>query len=200
MKSGKARAIGVNNFSTDYLRHWNAYLDSVHGLSLASNQVAFNLLRRHPESNGILALCRKLAVTILLILPLAEGLLTGEYRVGGQQRGGQGATPVPRRKPLRARRIVLQSPGVKTLREMHREALEPLFDLMAEIARSHDATVAQVALNWLIASDPLVVYIPGAKSPSQVKSNAAALSWTMTAAEFARLSPTEADIRRTLHL
>ncbi|MBM0202643.1 aldo/keto reductase [Micromonospora sp. STR1s_5] len=64
----------------------------MHGITLASNQVGFNLLHRHPETNGMLAACRELGVTILPILPLAEGVLTGKYRVGGQEYGGQQAT------------------------------------------------------------------------------------------------------------
>jgi aryl-alcohol dehydrogenase-like predicted oxidoreductase len=197
--SGKAKAIGVSNFSTDYLRHALDYLDSVHGLPIASNQVGFNLLHRHPERNGMLALCRERGVTILPILPLAEGVLAGKYRVGGQEYRGQGATLF--------RGASLFEPGesfLKAMRstpyEMRREELEPLFVVMDEIAAAHDGTIAQVALNWLIASDPLVIPIPGAKSPSQVKSNAAALNWSMTPAEFERLSRTEQSIRSALGL
>jgi aryl-alcohol dehydrogenase-like predicted oxidoreductase len=199
VKSGKAIAIGVSNFSTDYLRHSYAYLNSVHGITLASNQVGFNLLHRQPETNGMLAACRELGVTILPILPLAEGVLTGKYRVGGQEYGGQGATLF-----RGASLFELGESFFKAMRskpyEMHREELEPLFKIMGEIAQAHEGTIAQVALNWLVASDPLVIPIPGAKSPSQVKSNAAALGWIMTAEEFERLSRSEATIRRSLGL
>jgi aryl-alcohol dehydrogenase-like predicted oxidoreductase len=87
VKSGKAKAIGVSKFNTDYVRHSHAYLESVHGITPASNQVGFNLLHRQPERNGMLDACRELNVTILPILPLAEGVLTGKYRVGGQEYG-----------------------------------------------------------------------------------------------------------------
>lgn len=90
--SGKAKAIGVSNFSTDDLRHAYDYLRAAHGITLASTQVGYNLLHRHPERNGMLALCRELGVAILPILPLAEGVLTGKYRIGGQDFGGQGPT------------------------------------------------------------------------------------------------------------
>ncbi|MDQ1203865.1 aldo/keto reductase [Microbacterium sp. SORGH_AS_0862] len=197
VKSGKAKAVGVSNFSTDYLRYSYSYLWSVHGVRLASSQVGFNLLHRHPETNGMLDACRELGVTILPILPLAEGVLTGKYRAGGQEYGSQAATLF--------RGASLFEPGesfFKAMRskpyEMHREELEPLFDVMDAIARAHEGTIAQVALNWLIASDPLVIPIPGAKSPSQVTSNAAALGWTMSATEFRRLSQTEAEIRRAI--
>lgn len=78
--------------------------------------------------------------------------------------------------------------------------LEPLFEVMDDVARAHDGTIAQVALNWLVASDPLVIPIPGAKSPAQVASNAATLRWTMSPEEHARLATTEAAVRRSLGL
>ena len=197
VKSGKVKAVGVSNFSTGYMRHSHEYLAKQHGITLASNQVGFNLLHRHPESNGMLTACRELGVTILPILPLAEGVLTGKYRVGGPEYTGPQGTLF--------RGASLFEPGesfFKAMRskpyEMHREELEPLFDVMNEIAQEHDATIAQVALNWLVATDPLVIPIPGAKSASQVRSNAAALSWTMTAEEYSRLSQTEAAIRESL--
>lgn len=197
--SGKAKAIGVSNVSTAYLRHCHAYLASVHGIPLASTQVGYNLLHRHPERNGMLDLCRELGVSVLPILPLAEGVLTGTYRVGGQDFGGQG--------PTLFRGASLFEPGESFLRalrttpyEMRREALEPLFDVMDEIAREHDGTIAQVALNWLIASDPLVVPIPGAKRASQVAGNAATLRWSMSPEEHARLCATEAAVRASLGL
>ncbi len=199
VKSGKAKAIGVSNFSTEYLRHSYEYLASVHGITLASNQIGFNLLHRHPETNGMLAACRELGVTILPILPLAEGVLTGKYRVGGQEYGGQQATLF--------RGASLFEPGesfFKAMRskpyEMHRDELEPLFAVMDSIAKEHDGTIAQVALNWLLATDPLVIPIPGAKSKTQAASNGATLDWTMTPEEFARVSNTEANIRKSLGL
>lgn len=195
--SGKAKAIGVSNFSTQYLRHSYEYLASVHGIELASNQVAYNLLHRHPETNGMLAACRELGVTILPILPLAEGVLTGKYRVGGLEYGRQQGTLF--------RGASLFEPGesfVKAMRskpyEMHRDQLEPLFVAMDDIAKAHEGTIAQVALKWLLATDPLVIPIPGAKNIAQATSNAAALDWTMTPAEFTKLSSTEQAIRTSL--
>ncbi|GLU47598.1 hypothetical protein [Nocardiopsis ansamitocini] len=80
---------------------------------------------------------------------------------------------------------------------MRREEREPLFDVMDAVARARRGTVAQVALNRLIAVGPLVVPIPGAKSPPQAKSNAAALDWSLTVREFALLSRTEEGIRHS---
>lgn len=141
--------------------------------------------------------CRDLGVSILPILPLAEGVLTGKYRVGGQEYAGQGATLFRGASLIEAGGSLLKAVRTKPY-EMHREELEPLFEVMDQLAREHSGTIAQVALNWLISSDPLIIPIPGAKSASQVKAKAATLDWKMNPEEFAWLSQTEATIRQTL--
>jgi aryl-alcohol dehydrogenase-like predicted oxidoreductase len=50
---------------------------------------------------------------------------------------------------------------------------EDLIGALREIAKTHDATPAQVALAWLIRR-PNVVVIPGASSVEQLERNAAA--------------------------
>jgi aryl-alcohol dehydrogenase-like predicted oxidoreductase len=40
-----------------------------------------------------------------------------------------------------------------------------LLTCLADIARAHDASISQVALNWLLARDSHVIPIPGATKP-----------------------------------
>ncbi len=69
------------------------------------------------------------------------------------------------------------------------ERTRPLIALMEEIAAAHEATLSQVALNWLIhANDDLVVTIPGATRVAQAQENAAAMRFVLTPDEIARLS------------
>lgn len=49
----------------------------------------------------------------------------------------------------------------------------PLLSTLRDIAKSHDATPAQIALAWVIRR-PNVVAIPGASSVEQLEHNAAA--------------------------
>jgi aryl-alcohol dehydrogenase-like predicted oxidoreductase len=197
-KSGKAKAIGVSNFSTEYLRHSHEYLASRYNIALASNQVGFNLLHRHPETNGMLNACRELGVMLIPILPLAEGVLAGNYRVGGPDYTGPQFTLFRGASLFESDESFFRAMRTEPY-EMHRVELEPLFQAMDDVARSHNGTIAQVALNWLIASDPLVVPIPGAKSITQFNSNAAALNWKMTPQEYTRLSDIETSIRKSLN-
>jgi aryl-alcohol dehydrogenase-like predicted oxidoreductase len=57
----------------------------------------------------------------------------------------------------------------------------------SEIAQAHQATTAEVALNWLLARDPHVIAIPGATKPDHARANLAALRWSLSEAELAAL-------------
>jgi aryl-alcohol dehydrogenase-like predicted oxidoreductase len=70
----------------------------------------------------------------------------------------------------------------------------PLQKAVADIAEAHQASPSQVALNWLLARDPCVIPIPGASKARNAHQNIAALNWTLTPSEMARLD--EASSRR----
>jgi len=194
VKSGKAKAIGVSNFNADLLRYSYNYLVRRHNVELASNQVGYSLLNRMPETNGMLKVCEELNVSLIAILPLTEGVLTGKYRTGNQK--------PPKMVSMILRVIQILEKQVSPLKyfttplSLQPEKLEPLFVVMDEIAKVHNADISQVALNWLITSHPLVISIPGVKNSKQAANNAAALSWRLSAEEFELLSKTEAGIRQ----
>lgn len=194
VRAGKVRAVGVCNFNAPLMRQAHASL-ARHGIPLASNQVGYSLLKRYPETNGVLDACRELDVALIAYMPLSEGILSGKYRTGAVRYPGSfswffrlsqldpfketgGSTPVRRR--LFSRPRVLQ-----------REKLETLFVVLDEIAQAHGKTMAQVALNWLVTGDPRVIPIPGAKNERQARENAGALGWSLTKEEHARVSQAE---------
>jgi aryl-alcohol dehydrogenase-like predicted oxidoreductase len=153
VKSGKARAVGVANFSADQMRRIADHL-AKSGVPLAANQVNYSLLKRKPESNGVLDACRELDVALVAYFPLASGRLTQ------------------------------QSDGNRT---------RALLALLAEIARAHDASISQVALNWLVARDPHVIPIPGATKPDHAKTILASLGWHLSEAEFDAIDRASVD-------
>jgi aryl-alcohol dehydrogenase-like predicted oxidoreductase len=144
VKSGKARAVGVANFSADQMRRIADHLAKA-GIPLAANQVNYSLLKRKPETNGVLDACRELDVALVAYFPLASGRLT---------------------------------------QPSDRNRTQALLTLLADIARAHDASISQVALNWLLARDPHVIPIPGATKPHHARANLGALSWRLSEAEF----------------
>ena len=59
-----------------------------------------------------------------------------------------------------------------------------LLTCLADIARTHDASISQVALNWLLARDSRVIPIPGATKPHHARANLDALGWRLSETEF----------------
>lgn len=161
-EEGLVRAIGVSNYSVAQMKRAQETL-AKRGLALASNQVHYSLLFRSPESNGVLAACREMDVTLIAYSPLEMGLLTGKY--------SQAKRPPFRRAFLVRNKL---------------PHLDPLIGLLGEIGQAHgNKTVAQVALNWLICKNTLP--IPGVKNGRQARDNAGAIGWRLTDAEIAAL-------------
>jgi aryl-alcohol dehydrogenase-like predicted oxidoreductase len=59
-----------------------------------------------------------------------------------------------------------------------------LLTCLAEIARAYDASISQVAMNWLLARDSHVIPIPGATKPRHARANLDALGWRLSETEF----------------
>lgn len=163
VEKGLIHQIGVSNFNIQQIRKASDQLKQ-YGLSLASNQVQYNLIDRSIENNGIKSICEDLNIKIIAYSPLAMGMLTGKYSVENPPTG------------VRARKF----PPRKLLQ------LTPLISLMKQIGQAHNGkSPSQVALNWLISKDCLP--IPGAKTKEQVILNSGALGWQLQDDEIIEL-------------
>ncbi|BBO90747.1 aldo/keto reductase [Desulfosarcina ovata] len=100
--------------------------------------------------------------------PLAGGLLSGKY-----DRDGRG--------PDGARRVDFDFPPV------NKDRAFDVVGVMREIARDKVASVAQIALSWLLHQPVVTSVIIGAKTPEQLAENLAAPEVTLTDDELARL-------------
>jgi aryl-alcohol dehydrogenase-like predicted oxidoreductase len=166
VKAGKVRRVGVSNYGADQMKRAHDRLAS-YGVSLASNQVEYSLLRRAPETNGVLEASRDLDVTLIAYSPIAKGLLTGKY--------GPGDRPVG----------LVRRMG-RAFSEQNLKKIEPVVNILREIGEAHNKQPAQVALNWLITQGN-VFPIPGAKNEIQARQNAGALGWEMNSEEAEKL-------------
>ena len=163
-ESGLVSHLGVSNYG---LAGWKEAEAAVGGPVL-SNQVSFSLVNRKPLRD-LVPWAQKNDRIVIAYSPLAQGLLGGRYDEDSRPSDLRSASRLFLPESLRAAR--------------------PLIDSLREIARSHDARPAQVALAWLI-SHPNVVAIPGASSVEQLESNAAAADLTLSESERARLLET----------
>ena len=168
VEEGKIRSVGVSNFGPARMRRAHAAL-AKRGLPLALNQVHYSLLHRKIERNGVLETAKELDVTIVAYTPLEKGVLSGKYH----------KNPDMLAKCSGMRRRMLK-------RDVERA--RPLMAVMDEIAARHNATPAQVALNWLIHfNGEIVVAIPGATRAHQAQESAGAMNFVLSVDEMKRL-------------
>ena len=183
--AGKVCAVGVSNFSAKQMAQAAAALRD-EGLTLASNQVRINLLDRRVESNGVLAAAQGLGVTLIAYSPLAQGVLTGRYH---DDPALVRALPWGRRSRL--------SPSSRFLTPEGLRRCAPLIAELRAVGETHGASVAQVALAWLVSHwGDMVVAIPGASRPEQTTAAAAAGDLRLTEAEMASIDRVSAAIAR----
>lgn len=162
-QAGSIGAVGVSNYDrSQMLRAFDCLAHD--GLSLASNQVEYNLINRKVEKNGLLKLCQERGIKLIAYSPLAQGMLSGKYTSENPMQGVRGG---------RYNRKYLTK-------------LEPLIQLMRKIGDEHDRrSPAQVAINWVICKGGLP--IPGAKNMLQAEHNAGSIGWRLTEDEVTRL-------------
>jgi aryl-alcohol dehydrogenase-like predicted oxidoreductase len=170
--AGLVQAVGVSNYSVKETRSIAAALEK-RGLHLATNQIEFSLLRRSPETSGLLAACAELGVVPLAYSPIGQGRLTGKY-----------SAAVP-------------PPGKRTFSNHPMEIVDGVVAELRAIGEAHGGKLpSQVALNWVIAKG--AVPIPGAKNRHQAEENAGALGWQLDGDEIARLDRAALPGIRTL--
>jgi aryl-alcohol dehydrogenase-like predicted oxidoreductase len=178
VESGKIQSVGVSNFNAKRMRR-AYYALKARGIPLAANEVGYSLAYRGIETNGILETAKELGITIIAHSPLRGGLLTGKYH----------KNPALMRSVASLRRFTLNHNGSL-------EKSRPLIQSLEEIATSHNATPAQIALNWLINfHGDSVVAIPGATNVGQAESNASAMRLRLSDDDMARLDELSRDFR-----
>jgi aryl-alcohol dehydrogenase-like predicted oxidoreductase len=171
-QAGLVGAVGVSNYSVKETRAMAEALGR-RGLRLATNQIEFSLLRRAPETSGLLAACRDLGVLPLAYSPIGQGRLTGKYSVSNPP------------------------PGKRTFSNHPMEVVDRVVAELRRVGEKHGGKLpSQVALNWVMAKG--AVPIPGAKNRQQAEENAGALGWTVDQEDLDRLDAVALPGLRTL--
>ncbi len=173
VRAGKVREIGCSNFSVEQLREARAAVREG-AARFVSVQNQYSLLHRDPE-RGVLQECERESLAFLPFFPLASGLLSGKYRRGAPDPGTTRLTATASMKE-------------RFLTARNRVAAEAL----AEFAAARGHTLLELAFSWLASHRAVASVIAGAMSPEQVRANAAAAGWRLSADELAevdRLAP-----------
>ena len=148
---GKLRAIGVSNFTPALLEEARRALGAV---PLASTQERYSLVARGIEP-GALRWAWEQQVGVLAYSPLEQGLLSGKFAAGTTFPPGDG----------RAKRASFAPQALAAVQAALERAVRP-------VAQRHDATLAQVALAWVLAQPGITCALVGARSAAQARENA----------------------------
>lgn len=164
-QSGKIQYIACSNFSLEQLE----FLGET-GL-LKSIQASYNLLDRRIE-DGIVPYCIKSNLSITTYSSLAQGLLTGKYKVDNSISFSD--------QDIRKRSLYF-SPAIMP------HGLR-IVELIQKISRKYNKTVGQVALRWLVDKSYITSAIIGMKTSDQVNENAGVSGWSLEEADSNALS------------
>lgn len=163
---GKVRQIGCSNFDPAELTEALAVSAEKGWPPFVCDQVHFSMLHREPQENGLADLCLESGVALLPYYPLANGLLTGKTKRGGEPQG-------------------------RLKMDRYQEFLtDENFDLVEGVekfAGERGLSMVQVALGWLLAQESVPAVTAGATSPEQVRANARAAEWEPTSDDLQAL-------------
>jgi len=167
VRAGKVREIGCSNFAAEQIREATR-AGRPKAARFVSVQNEYSLLHREPE-RAVLGTCEELGIALLPYFPLASGLLTGKYRQGREAPTGT--------------RIADMEYFKRTMTPERLERVEAL----ARFAESRGRRLLDLAISWLLTRPVVGSVIAGATSADQVKRNALAASWKLSAAELAEV-------------
>ena len=156
VEAGKARLVGVSNWSGEQIEAAVA-LSREHGFAkIVSSQPEYSLLHREPETDVIPA-STAAGISQIVWSPLAQGVLTAKYAPGE-------AVATDTRAAAR-RDLMAEYLGDDTLERVQQ---------LRTIADGLGITTAQLALAWVLRQPNVASAIVGASRPAQVVENAAA--------------------------
>jgi 1-deoxyxylulose-5-phosphate synthase len=167
VRSGMVRYLGCSNYAA-WLLAKALWISDVNALArFDCLQPHYNLVHRAEFERELQPLCLDQGLGVIPYSPLGGGFLTGKYRRDD---------PLPDSARVE---------GVKR-RYMNEAGFRALGNL-EEIARGQDATVAQVAIAWVLANPAISSAIIGANSIAQLTETMAGADLRLTTEEKARL-------------
>ncbi|HSI84377.1 MAG: aldo/keto reductase [Candidatus Methylacidiphilales bacterium] len=164
---GKVRYVGCSNW-----RAWK--LARALGLSEWKNLAKMETIQSYYSIAGrdiereLIPLLETEKTGLLVWSPLAGGFLTGKYTRENQ-------------KPEGSRRSEFDFPPI------NKDRIWDILDVLGNVAKAHDTSIARVALAWLLSKPVVTSIIIGAKRLDQLQDNLAAADLVLSAGELKQL-------------
>ena len=172
VRQGKVRYIGCSNLAAWQIVKALGISAREHLEKFVTLQAYYSLAGRELEREIVPMLVDQ-KVGLLVWSPLAGGFLSGKFTRGGVSDED-------------ARRSKFGFPPVNL------EKTYDIIEAMQEMAKEKQATVAQIALAWLLHQPGVTSVIIGAKKESQLKDNLASIDVKLEAADLEKLDKVSA--------
>lgn len=157
VRSGKALYVGISSYPEKETREAYRILSEM-GVQTTIHQPSYSILNRWIEEDATIDACGELGIGIIAFSPLAQGVLSGKYNVGGKE----GTRAANANTTLRASHI---EPRVLA-------AVEKLGD----IARARGQSMVQLALSWVLRRKEMTSALVGVRTLEQLKDNLGVLN------------------------
>jgi aryl-alcohol dehydrogenase-like predicted oxidoreductase len=168
VRSGKVRYIGCSNMAAWQLMK-SLWISDKYNLHRFESLQAYYTVAGRDLEREVVPLLQDQNLGLMVWSPLAGGLLSGKF-----DREGKG--------PDGARRVDFDFPPVDRARAFN------VVDVMREIAKEKQVSVARIALSWLLHQPVVTSVLIGAKTPEQLKDNLAAPEVSLSTEELSRLN------------
>jgi aryl-alcohol dehydrogenase-like predicted oxidoreductase len=159
IQAGKVKHFGLSEAGVQNIRRAHAVQP------VAALQSEYSLWWREPEAE-VMPTLEELGIGFVPFSPLGKGFLTGTIDQNTQFDPSDFRNIVPRFTPEA------------------RKANQALLDLLGTIAKEKNATLAQIALAWLLAQEPWIVPIPGTTKLHRLDENLGAAALELTSADI----------------
>jgi aryl-alcohol dehydrogenase-like predicted oxidoreductase len=153
--------VGVINYSQEDMIKMQEEL-SKYNIPLAVNQCEFSVLRRLPETSGLLQACKERGIVFQSYGSLAQGGLTGKYTADNQP------------------------PKEYRLSSYDMKEIEPVNAVLQKVSTKHNVKIVAVALNYNTFKGTTTVV--DLRKVEQTKNNCAALGWRLSDDEIRKKS------------
>jgi aryl-alcohol dehydrogenase-like predicted oxidoreductase len=169
VQQGKVRHLGCSNHSAAQLKEALNLSAAFRLPRYESLQPHYNLVHRNEYEAELMDLCQKENLGVTPYSPLAGGFLTGKYTRNGK--------------------ISTKSRGYGNdrMRPYMNNRGYTIIDILAEIGRGHNASVAQTAIAWLLDNPTVTSAIIGANTVSQLAETLKAVNISLSPQEKTRL-------------
>ena len=166
VREGKARAVGVSNFTLDQIRECVA----TRGIDVV--QYGLNLFDRRMEQE-IFPYCQEQGTGVMVYGSLAFGLLTGAF--SADTKFGENDWRATGGRPGWNVGVFAEEHFQRNLRVV--EALKP-------IAESRGKKMPHLALRWVLSNPAVSVALVGTRTVREVEDNVAGLEWALSGADM----------------